>query len=394
MSKLKYDNQLRRQCFDLPVMCNEQTAGVCRGLEEGVPRAVLKNIRRLIITGCGDSYMAAMASIPVFKRYAGAFASDFAAVKCMEAARYIEYGDGKGDTTLVICVSASGGPARVVEVLCCAKAHGCHTLLVTNNPDSQCAGKADYVLNVHTPDFSEPGPGLRNYYGSMVGLFGLAAAMGEAKGISPQGTLEKLMKQIETLTADYGKKLDVLDDQMYTMAGSWKDQQGIETVGDSTSCATACFVSAKYVEAVGMMAVAVDTENWCHVNYFKYQPGKIGVILTANEGEPNQSRVLETISQAEGIGRPVLLVTDEDKKTYGVKGQVSVCTVPKAPKDFEFLAPLLNYIPGTLLAAYVAAYREEPYFRGPDSRQRRSAVGCTVKDSVVCMVSMTATDRR
>lgn len=394
MGKLKYDNQLRRQCFDLPVMCKAQTAGVCRGLEEGVPGEVLRNIRRIIVTGCGDSYMAALASIPAFKRYAGAFASDFTAVKCMEAARYMEYGKGQEESTLVIGDSASGGPVRVVEALRCAKSRGFHTLAVTNHPDSDCAGEADYVLNVHTPTFPEPGPGLRSYYGSMAGLFGLAAAMGEAKGICPPGTLGKLMEQVEALTADYGRRMDVLDDQMFSLAGSWKDQEGVETVGDSTSYATACFVSAKYVEAVGMMAAAADTENWCHVNYFRHHPGKIGVILTAKEGEPNRSRVLETISQAEGIGRPVLLVTDGDKETYGVKGAAAVCTVPKAPEGYEFLAPLLNYIPGTLLAAYVAAYREEPYFRGPDSGQQRSAVGCTIKDSVIRVVSMPVSDKR
>lgn len=359
-----------------------------------MPGEVLRNIRRIIVTGCGDSYMAALASIPVFKRYAGAFASDFAAVKCMEAARYMEYGKGQGDTVLVIGVSASGSPVRVVEALRCAKSRGCHTLAVTNQPDSHCARQADYVLNVHTPPFPEPGPGLRSYYGSMAGLFGLAAAMGEAKGICPPGTLEKLMEQVEALTEDYGRRMDVLDDQMFSLAGSWKEQDGVETVGDSTSYATSCFVSAKYVEAAGMMAVAADTENWCHVNYFKHHPDKIGVILTANEGEPNQSRVLETISQAEGIGRPVLLVTDGDRDSYGVKEPMAVCTVPKAPEGYEFLAPLLNYIPGTLLAAYVAAYREEPYFRGPDSKQRRSAVGCTIKDSVIRVVSMPVSDKR
>ncbi|MFR2846000.1 MAG: hypothetical protein ACLTC4_02175 [Hungatella hathewayi] len=134
---------------------------------------------------------------------------------------------------------------------------------------------------------------------------------------------------------------------MFALAGRWKEHRAVETVGDSTSFATSYFVGAKYVEAAGMMASTTDTEDWCHVNYFKHDPELLGVIVTAHGGEPNQSRVLETISQAEGVGRPVLLVTDESKEEYGVKGRAEVCTVPKAPAGYEFLAPLLDYLPGT-----------------------------------------------
>lgn len=383
MSKLQYDNQLRRQCFNIPVMCKEQMAGVVKGVAESVPPDVLKKVRRVIVTGCGDSYLAGIASIPAFKKYAGAFASQFAAVRCIEAARYLEIGDQQADTTLVVGISASGGPVRVVEALRNARRKGCHTVIVTNHPESDCGKEAEYVLHVHTPEFPEPGPGLRNYYASLLGLFGLAAAMGEAKGICPEGTMEELMKQVQILTAAYGERLEEIDDQMFELADSWRHHRAVETVGDGPSYATAYFVGAKYVEAAGMMAATTDTEDWCHVNYFKHDPELLGVIFTAQGGGPNQSRVLETISQAEGIDRPVLLVTDEVKESYGVRGRAVVCTVPRAPAGYEFLAPLLNYIPGTLLAAYVAAYREEPYFRGADSRQRQSEAGCTIRDSAI-----------
>lgn len=382
-AKKEYDNQLRRQCFNIPVMCEEQIAGVMKGTAESVPAEVLKKIRRVIVTGCGDSYLAGIASIPAFKRYAGAFASHFSAVRCIEAARYMDYDGQQADETLVIGVSASGGPARLVEALKNAKRKGFHTVIVTNHPESPCGKEAEYSLIVNTPEFPEPGPGLRNYYASILGLFGLAAAMGEAKGICPAGTMAELMDHVRRFTGAYGECLERMDDQMFELAGTWRNHRAVETVGDSTAFATAYFVGAKYVEAAGMMAATADSEDWCHVNYFKHDPELLGVIVTAHGGEPNQSRVLETVSQAEAVGRPVLVVVDETKEEYGVAGNAAVCTVPKAPEGYEFLAPLLDYIPGTLLAAYVAAYREEPYFRGADSRQRQSAVGCTIRDSEI-----------
>ena len=122
LDKREFDNQLRRQCFDIPVMCREQLAGIRKGVKESVPAEVLKTVRKVVITGCGDSYLAGIAGIPAFKKYSGAFASSFTAVRCIDAARFMEYEAGQEEAELVIGISASGGPARVVEALRRARA--------------------------------------------------------------------------------------------------------------------------------------------------------------------------------------------------------------------------------------------------------------------------------
>lgn len=386
MDKREFDNQLRRQCFDIPVMCREQLAGIRKGVKASVPAEVLKTVRKVVITGCGDSYLAGIAGIPAFKKYSGAFASSFTAVRCIDAARFMEYEAGQEEAELVIGISASGGPARVVEALRRARAKGCRTLIITNNPESPAAKEAEFALIVHTPPFAEPGPGLRNYYASLLGLFALAAAMGEAKGICPEGQVEALCENVEAFTMEYGRCMERMDDEMFQLAGLWKTHESVETIGDYTDYATAYFIGAKYVEAAGMMAAAIDSENWCHVNYFKHGPEKISTIFLAGKDENNHSRVLESMDQALGIGRPVLLITDTDREGYGARPEAHVCQVPAAPEGCQFLAPLLQYIPGTLLAAYTAAFHEEPYFRGPESLQRRSAAGCTISDSKITVV--------
>ena len=147
MDRAMYDNQLRRQCLNIPVMCEEQLNGIRKGLE-AVPDELLKKIRKVILTGCGDSYFAGIAAVPAFKKYAGAFASSFEAVRCIDAARYLEYEKGQEDATLVVAVSASGSPVRVMEALRRANQKGCHTLAVTNIPDSRAAKEAEYSLIV------------------------------------------------------------------------------------------------------------------------------------------------------------------------------------------------------------------------------------------------------
>lgn len=385
MEKQVFDNQLRRQCISIPGMCAAQSDGIRKGLSDSIPAEVLKHIRRVVLTGCGDSYLAGIAAVPAFRHYASQFASSFEAVRCIDAARYLEYEESQADSTLVIGISASGTPARVVEALRRANHSGCHTLALTNGLDSPCANEAKYRLIVHTPAFPEPGPGLRNYYASILGLFALAAAMGEAKRTCPPDSLDQLLLQAETFTKEYEACMERIDNQMFDLAERWQNHRAVETVGDGPSFATAYFVGAKYVEAAGLMAATTDSENWCHVNYFKHEPENLGLIVIANQNERNHSRIVETLLQATGINRPVLLVADSEKEGFGAPEKTFVCTVPPAPKGYGFLTPLLNYIPGTLLAAYVAALRQEPYFRAQDSPQKRSTVGCTIRESQICV---------
>ena len=60
MDKREFDNPLRQQCMSLPALCADQIAGVRRGLENALTVEELRQIRRVIITGCGDSYLAGM----------------------------------------------------------------------------------------------------------------------------------------------------------------------------------------------------------------------------------------------------------------------------------------------------------------------------------------------
>ena len=382
MEKIQFDNQLRRQCLDIPVMCETQIEGIKKGLE-AVPGDLLKKIRKIYLTGCGDSYLAGIASVPVFKKYAGVFGSNFEAIRCIDAARYIEYGEGQEDTTLVIGISASGSPIRVMEALRRANSKGCHTLAVTNIPDSRAAKEAEYALIVNTPVFPEPGPGLRNYYASILGLSMLGVKLGISKGLIDASAMDVFCDAVKSYTEAYKQEFESIDSLMFETAVAWKDHIAAEVIGDGPLYSTAAFVGAKYVEAAGMMTNAIDSENWCHVNYFRHDPEKIGLIFIASANDKDHSRMIETMQQARKIGRPCVLIVDSTKDVYGAPDDVIVCEVPKTPKDFEILMPLLNFIPGTLLAAYVAALNNEVYFRGEDSLQKKSKIGSTIGNSKV-----------
>lgn len=364
MDKKMYDNPLRQQCMSIPDLCADQIAGVRKGIEESIPADVLKGCRRIIITGCGDSYVAAKAAIPAFKKFGGKFGNNFGYDRAINLARYVEFDPRYSDSTLVVAVSCSGGPARIQEVLRRANHHGCHTLAVTNNPDSPAGQEAEYKLIVNTPAFPNASPGLRNYYASLVGLYMLAARFGEVTGISPAGTMDEMARAITEYTAAYAPLLEGMDDQMFTLAQTWKDFKSYDFIGDDIQYCTAFFDAAKIVEVAGGMTNVDDSEDWCHVPFFQKGPDKIGTMVIADRFANNKSRIGETISQAAGVGRPVLLVANGTKDDFGVTADINVCTVPEAPEGFPFLTVLMNYIPGAILAGYLSTLTGEPFFRG------------------------------
>ena len=102
--------------------------------------------------------------------------------------------------------------------------------------------------------------------------------------------------------------------------------------------------------------------------------GHIGraIIVVASLGDPNRSRIAETVHQMRNVERPVLFIADGTLEEFGIEDEgVELCLVPKAPEGYEFLAPMLNYLPGAILASFHSALNGEPYFRGPDAPQRR-----------------------
>lgn len=364
MEKVAFDNPLRQQCLSLTDLCADQIAGVRKGLEGALTKEELKQIRRVIITGCGDSYVAALAAIPAFKKFAGKFGSNFSYARAIDVTRYMKFDPRQSAATLVVGVSCSGGPARVQEALRRANHYGCMTLAVTNNPQSPAGQEAKRSLIVNTPAFPNASPGLRNYYASLTGLYMLAAALGEATGCSKPGTVDGMANAIAQYTAAWEGKLEAIDDQMFEIARKWKDHRAYDFIGDDIQYATAFFCAAKIVETCGKLTNTDDSEDWCHVGTFQKEPEKVGTMVVADKYANNRSRIGETVSQAAGLNRPVLLVANGTKEDFGITADIDVCTVPEAPEGYSFLLPLMNYVPGAILAGYISKLTEEPFFRG------------------------------
>ena len=361
MNKQDFQNACGLQCLNVPVLCEDQINGIFKGLTDCIPEAEMKKITRIVLAGCGDSYVVCKIGVPALKKYCGDIPVE--AVRAIEATRFVEFDPASAPTTLVIGISASGTPNRMTEIMRRANHYGCMSLVITNNPASPCGQEAKYVLCVNTPVFEFQSPGLRNYYASIMGLLMFSAHLGEARGTAPAGSLKSLSEAIRSYTKSYEPLMDKMDDAMFLLARRWMNYRAFDCIGDDIEFASSFFCGAKIVECAGAHVTWDDSEGWCHVNYFLKNPESVGTLIMADKYAADRSRIGETAGQAAGIGRPVLLVANGTKEDFGITADIDVFTVPEAPKGYEFLLPLLDYLPGSILAGYIAALRGEPFFR-------------------------------
>ena len=363
MNKLDFDNPIRRQVFSLTDLVEAQLEGCFGpGLKELMTMAEIFDARKIILTGCGDSYAAAIAMAPVIEKYCDCFGVQV--MRAVEFTRFLpksDIGIGEPNSPLVIAISAGGGTSRICEVLEKANAVGAFSILLTNNGESRAAKVAKRVYVVGTPAFPNDHPGLRSYFGSLVGMIAFASRMGHVRGTLPPTGPAQFKKAITDYVKSYEPVMEKIDDQMFELAQKWKDFERFDFIGDDVEYGSAFFGAAKFLECNGCTVSVDDSEDWCHINHFIRNPETVGTVVMADRNAPSFNRVVETVVSAHHLGRPMLVVTNADASVF--PEGVEVCRLPDAPEGYEWLMPLMDYAPASILAGYLTTLRGEPFFR-------------------------------
>jgi len=319
-------------------------------------------IENVVLTGCGDSYSAAGAMRSVFVSLSGVSMTH--SPDPMEFTRFWTNEDivkDEGRKSLVVAVSASGGADRIVEILEKGKAAGARTMLISNNPSSKGAKAAELFFHVDTPELCNT-PGLRSYFASMVGIAALGAHIGVCKGHISLKDFEDIKNALIIYVKSIKPFFAKIDDMMFNLSTRWKDFSRYDVIGDGSDYFTAQFVEEKLIECAGVHSSHVDSEDWCHINFFLRDPGTVGTIVHAFKAANSFNRLVETANTAASIGRPIVVVTD--KPDAGFDERITVCAMPSPPEGYEWLSTMINFTPGSLISGYVAAVAEKKFFAG------------------------------
>lgn len=372
----QFDNAMRRQVYSLPELIRNQYKDLEPKTREILSFQEIFNIQRIVLTGCGDSHCAAMATKHVFEQLTGLQTE---VVPALELSRF--YPNKKLGfaplNPLVIAVSNSGGVARVGEAIQrCVKA-GAFALGVTGKRESLLGQSVSRVLDLNVPKF-ESSPGIRSYLVSTITLLLLAIRIGEVKG-------KYTMDQANAYRKDILKQADLLEEmlpdmdaKMEKIAEAWKYFDAFDFTGAGNDYAAAWFSHAKTFEAAGKYAMCINAEEWLHLNFFMRNVERIGTMVVCSGRNRALVRVQEMVGHAaDDMGRPTVVVTDAPECFEQYKAEI--VRVPQSA--FDQTAILTNYAPGALLMGYIAAMIGETYSRGCKDNWAFADHGAGIKNS-------------
>jgi glutamine---fructose-6-phosphate transaminase (isomerizing) len=316
------------------------------------------SVKRIVITGCGDSHMAGLAAELAFEQIAGIPTEPMTA---MQAARYGTPHFEKlfPRNPLTIGISVSGTVARTREALALARNEGALTVAVTANPDSPLAAAAERVFDCTVPDFA-PAPGIRSYRVSLLVLYLLAIRLAEVSGRLTQDQAGQMREQLKGTADAIAATIQAVEERTRELATAVAEQTNFVFVGDGPNYATALFSAAKVIEAAGRHAMGQDTEEWAHLQYFvNVEPATPTFIISpAGRGHGRAAELVEVMRR---IGRTVIAVVPEGDEQIATGADWVLPVVGEVPEVFS---PMVYAVAGELFSAYLAQAVDEPPFRG------------------------------
>ena len=316
------------------------------------------SVKRIVITGCGDSHMAGLAAELAFEQIAGIPTEPMTA---MQAARYGTPHFEKlfPRNPLTIGISVSGTVARTREALALARNEGALTVAVTANPDSPLAAAAERVFDCTVPDFA-PAPGIRSYRVSLLVLYLLAIRLAEVSGRLTQDQAGQMREQLKGTADAIAATIQAVEERTRELATAVAEQTNFVFVGDGPNYATALFSAAKVIEAAGRHAMGQDTEEWAHLQYFvNVEPATPTFIISpAGRGHGRATELVEVMRR---IGRTVIAVVPEGDEQIATGAD---WVLPVVGEVSEVFSPMVYAVAGELFSAYLAQAVDEPPFRG------------------------------
>lgn len=334
------------QVRDFPRLMHEHVTPFDRLVRGVLTPLEYLSIRRVILTGDGDSFHAAHAAELAFESIAG--------IPCepRSAQQFLDYGvewlpAPFPNSSLVVGISASGGTRRVVQCLERARQRQALTIALTGTPDSPVTAVSERQLVMEIPDMGRS-PGLRTYNANLLGLSLLAVRIGEIKDRYHQDVANAMRRELADLSPVMTATI-AAEEPARAAAEAFADAPVMAFVGSGPSYGTALFAAAKVIEAAGVLAVGQDLEEWSHVERFAY-PHDMPTFIIAPPGR-SRWRAVELAKMAKDLGRRVTaIVRDGDDEV----SQYADWVLPVMGDVREEFTPLVYHIGADLFASFLA----------------------------------------
>ncbi len=314
---------------------------IMRSMEEYADR--LKEIKRLILIGCGTSWHAGLvgeylfedlARVPVEVEYASEF-------------RYrnpVIYGDD-----LIIAISQSGETADSLAAMELAKRKGASVFGVCNVVGSSIPRLSDAGAYTHAGP--EIGVASTKAFTAQVTVLALMAiGMAKLRGTMSIKEITEFMKELEAIPAKVERAL-LLNDSIVELSEKYKDAKNFLYLGRGYNFPVALEGALKlkeisYIHAEGYPAAEMKHGPIALID----EEMPVVVIATASE---HYEKVVSNIQEVKARkGKVIAVVTEGNRDLDSL-----VDHVIEVPETIEALSPLLNTIPLQLLSYHIAVMR-------------------------------------
>lgn len=368
-------NPMRDQVYSLPALIREQIWTLEAKTRKVLTTPEIFATRHIVLTGCGDSHISAMATELAFMEFARVHTQ---ALNAMHASHYsARYGNWQyPQNPLVLAVSNSGEVARVVEAVKRYTEYGALTVAITGNLQSRLAVQADRIVETNIPSFVSA-PGVRSYVVSLLTLYLMAVRFGEVRGNLTADEAMILRRELESTADAMETVVNTLDEPLKELAGEWSEFSNFEVLGSGPDRGTAAYGAAKLLEAVGFHALHQDVEEWVHLDYFVADSAHTATFVMCPDDSPATSRVEEIEGYLQNLKRPYVIFTG---RSGSQRFKRSLTLIPEIRPVF---APLLYSVPLALFAAHLSQYVGASYGRGAAGLWADCRDGLTTRHSAI-----------
>lgn len=374
-------NAMAAQVFSLPELIRGQYEDLEPKTRKALTTPEIFSIQKIVLTGCGDSWAAALSMKGVFEALTRL---PVEAVTAIDLARFHDRSQlGFAPLNpLVIAISNSGTGARVDEAVQRAVKHGAFVLGVTGDPDSALGKHASRIVKLDIPHY-ESAPGTRTYAVSLIALLLLAIRIGEVHGRYTMDKATALRGDIKTQADLLESMLPDMDAAIARILGEWNGIEAWDFIGAGPDYGSAWYGHAKIFEAAGQYAMHINTEEWMHLNFFMRRAANIGTVLVVGSHNAAISRAKELLGYAPKLGRPLLVVTDAGAADLGIDESIRV---PFPGSAFAESSSIAQFAPLSLIAAYQMQRLGEIDGRGCSGPWSFCAGGAAVKNSQIVIL--------
>ncbi len=229
-----------------------------------------------------------------------------------------------------------------------ARKAGATAVALTGNPGGPLGAVADQVFETAVPPLPDElrgmvVPGIRSYLASQIALLLAALRIAEVRGALTTAAADAERRAIAELADAVEETIQLCEPIVDDLVERWKKAALFEFVGAGPLYGAAMFSAAKLLEASGDSALAQETEEWSHLQFFVKKADIPLVLLSANQFDAD--RAAEVARAAKSIGRPIALVSTTDASEI----QQYVDTLLPIPRLIpERYASVVYSIPGEL----------------------------------------------